>query len=162
MTNWEHLNRFNNASLLRLNKRDLERFYNSVPNNNRWDNLHKRLRNALNKKRKTIRGLRMNKIDYQNILRRHRRGMEGASNRDVVRALAQINLINFELALRQKQLKRAAEKALSYGALNRIKHKRKTRNFLREELSLFPRSTTTGLLRPSRVRSRRINPLSNM
>ena len=153
MTNWEHLNRFNNASLLRLNKRDLERFYNSVPNNNRWDGLHKRLRNALNKKLKTDKGLRLNKIQYQMNIRRHE---------DVARALAQINLINFELALRQKQLKRAAEKALSYGALNRIKHKRRARNFIREELSLFPRSATTGLLRPSRVRSRRIQPLFNI
>lgn len=148
MTNWEHLNRFNNASLLRLNKRDLERFYNSVPNNNRWDNLHKRLRNALNKKRKTDKGLRLDKIQYQMNIRRR----EG-----VARALAEINLINFELALRQKRLKRFAEKIM-----NRIKHKRRARNFIREELSLFPRSATTGLLRPSRVRSRRIQPLFNI
>lgn len=150
MTNWGHLNSFNNASLLRLDQRNLQRFFNSVPNNNRWSGLYERLRNALAKKRATNRQLQLNKAAHDLIIRR------GYGNfitpRDVARAVAQIQLINLERALRQKRLKRAAEKALSYGALNRIIRKRRSRNFLREELGLYG----TGL-RPSQVKSRRIN-----
>ena len=153
MTNWGHLNTFNNASLLRLDKRDLQRFFNSVPNNNRWNGLYERLRKTLNMKRKPNRILRLNKVSHRNNVRRHENGIGAlVTPREAAWSRAQVGLINLELALRQKQLKRAAEKALSYGALNRIKLKRARRNFIREELSLYGPG-----LRPSQVKSRTMN-----
>lgn len=153
MTNWGHLNTFNNASLLRLDKRNLQRFFNSVPNNNRWNGLHERLRKTLNMKRKSDRTLRLNKVSHRNNVRRHEHGIGAlVTPREAAWSRAQVGLINLELALRQKQLKRAAEKALSYGVLNRIKRKRRTRNFLREELSLYGPG-----LHPSQVKSRKMN-----
>ncbi len=157
MTDWEHLNRLNKNNLIRLHRNNLQRFFKNVPSNNRWNNLHERLRNVLNIKRKPERILKMDKIRHENNVRRNQEGKINAQEAAFSRS--QIRLINLELALRKKQQQRAAEKALSYGAMSRIRNKRKTRNFIREELSLFPPNIMTGLLRPSQVKSRYLKGL---
>lgn len=157
MTDWEHLNRLNKNNLIRLHKNNLQRFFNSVPSNNRWDNLHERLRNVLNIKRKPEKILKMDKSRHEINVRKNQEGKVNAQEAAFSRS--QIRLINLELAIRKKQQQRAAEKALSYGAMSRIRNKRKTRNFIREELSLFPRNIVTGLLRPSQIKSRYLESL---